>query len=254
MRTARTWCWIGLLLLGGCVQVEQTVVLNRDGSGRVIERIWTVDWVMQSAKRDPELAAVSDLFLEKNARERMAAYGDVTLVSHTVTNLGCHGIECRTVMAFSNINAITLPVALPGDTSQTERITFVLGNKQTWDGWDGWHYSVTRPLTISRQARYDGERRSMSLAEKERWARLLPAVREMVKGLRLVAKVEAFAPVNGKPSHTIYEVTDKDLVSGDALIDLFARGRMPEGGESQRRTYTVSIAERSESEETRSGQ
>lgn len=247
---------VGLVfLLGGCVQVEYTIVLKEDGSGLLVEKVWVVDWVIQAAKSDPELAAFPDLFLEKNARERMATYGALTLVSHVVTDRGCHGIESRTVMAFSTINAVTLPAMLSGDTKQAGTITFALGEKQKWDikTFSGWNYGVIQPLRISETSRKAAAQGSMSPAEKERWVRLLPVMRAMAKGLRVSARLEAFGPVDGKPGHTLYEMTDKDLAAGDALIDVLVYGRRPVGTGLRKKNYTVLIAEPFDPEDARSG-
>jgi hypothetical protein len=244
-----------VLLFCGCLRVEYTIVLKGDGSGLLVEKVWVADWVIQAAKSDPELAAFPDLLLEKNARERMATYGTLTLVSHAVTNRGCHGMESCTVMAFSTINAITLPAMLSGDTKQPGTITFALGPKQKWDAttFTGWNYRVNQSLRISQTPRAAAAQGSVSPAEKERWVRLLPVIRAMAKGLRISARLEAFGPVNGKPGHTLYEVTDKDLAAGDALIDVLVYGRRPVGAELRKESYTVLIAEPFDPEDARSG-
>ena len=246
MTTLRAWWWIPLLLLaGGCFQVEQTISLKQDGSGRLVERLWVADWVVQAAKNDPALPGIADLLDEKSARGRLASYGAVTLLSHSVTNRGCHGIESCTVMVFSNINAVTLPGMLSGDSNRTGTITFALGGRQTSDAttFTGWHYSASRPLRITQDGRAGGAAGSMLPAEKERWVRLLPAMREMMHGFRVAAKLEAFGPIDGRPTHTLYEITDRDLTAGDEVIELLLSGRRPEGTGLRKGAYTVSIAE-----------
>ncbi len=250
------WALVGSILFAtaGCLEVKHTILLKEDGSGQLVEKVWVADWVIQAAKSDPQLATLRDLFLEKSVRERMATYGPLTLVSHVVTNRGCHGMESLTVMGFADIDKLTLPAMLSGDVKQPGRITFTLGERHKLDTttFSGWNYSVRRPLRISQSSRTAGEQGSMSPAEKERWVRLLPVMRSMAKGLRMSARLEAFGPVDGKPGHTLYEMSDKDLAAGDGMIDALVYGRKPVGAKLRKHSYTVMIAEPFDPEDGRS--
>ena len=258
MKTARACWWLLLLLLGGCVRIEQTIFLNEDGSGRLVEKVWVSDWVFQTAGQNQERVPFQDLLQAGGLRERLASYGAVTLVSHTVTNRGGNGVEACTVLAFTNIDDVRLPLLLSGGTNRPGAIAFTLGGKQRQDlpTFTGWHYSVSRPLRISLPPRGSSEAAPMTPAEKTQWARLLPVMRAMSRDFRITARLEAYGAVNGRPSHTLYEITGQDLAAGDAAVDLLLRGELPDSGAAgdlRRGGYTVSIAEPFEPEDRPAG-
>src|SRR5471030_2434910 len=90
-----TCAWLCLMALPGCVQIDQTVQLNEDKSGKIIEVVRFEDRLVQASKSSPEFATLLDFLKEDRARERLPMYGEVTLESHEVKDLGAKGCEAR---------------------------------------------------------------------------------------------------------------------------------------------------------------
>src|SRR5438876_271777 len=83
--------------VGGCVQIERTIRLNADGSGQLVEVVRFDDRLVETAKSAPQFNGLTDFLDEKHVRERLPLYGEVTLVSHEVKDLGGKGREATTV-------------------------------------------------------------------------------------------------------------------------------------------------------------
>ena len=123
MRNKRLWTFLlAFCLCGivGCVEIERTIRLNVDGSGQLVEVIRFDDRLVQTAKSSPQFDGLLDFLEEKHVRERLALYGAVTLVCHDVKDLGGKGRQATTVLAFKNINQLTLP-ALPHRSATPDR-------------------------------------------------------------------------------------------------------------------------------------
>lgn len=248
-----------LTLISGCVEIERTIELEKDGSGRFIEVIRFHDRLIQAAKSSPELSALTDFLSEERMKEKMPLFGEVTFVSHEVRDLGGKGREARTVFAFKDINKFTLP-ATPhrGSNWPSQKITFRLGEPVVvHEAWRNAYYTRL-PLDIrftpAAKATAVVEK-SLPPVEKEKLQVLLPVVRAMLRGFRLSVKLQAFGPVNGQSKpHTIFEVTDEHLQDDDTLLKvvewnrfpdryLAARGRLgPWGGLVRNQGYTIGIA------------
>jgi hypothetical protein len=224
---------IGLLLvlflavLPGCVQIEQTIHLNADRSGTITEVFRLDDRVVQSAKSDPALSALLDCLKEERAKERMPLFGDVTLASHTITDLDANGREAKTVYAFKDINKVFIP-ALPyrDDHWKSQLIAFNLSDPKDYhEAWRNAYYKV-RTLRIffaaipnsPPQATQPAGQAAATPAEKEKLRAMLPIVRSMLKGFHASIKLESFAPIGTSKTHVIYDVTDEDFADDATLM------------------------------------
>lgn len=89
MRALRTSALLGLLALGGCLELEQKITLTADGAGRQEVRLSTSErFLLELKRRQPaaQLGAAGDptaLFSEEKARAELHASG-LTLVEHEV--------------------------------------------------------------------------------------------------------------------------------------------------------------------------
>lgn len=248
-----------LLCLAGCVEIRQTIELNEDGSGRLIEVVRFDDRLVQASKSMPELSTLSDFLKIERAKERMEYLGEVTLVSHEVKDLGGRGWEAKTVFAFKDINKLVLP-AMPhrGANWTGQKMMFRLGEPiVVHEAWRNAYYT-RKPLTISFTPKTEetpAVENALPPAEKEKLQVLLPVIRAMLEGFRMTVKLEAFGPVEGQSkTHVIFDVKAEDLQDDDTLMKVIEWNRFPDkylaatgyiggaGGHVRNEGYTIAIA------------
>lgn len=236
MRNQRLWTFLFVSCLcgiAGCVEIERTIRLNVDGSGQLVEVIRFDDRLVQTAKSSPQFDGLMDFLEEKHVRERLALYGKVTLVRHDVKDLGGKGREATTILAFKNINEVTLP-ALPhrSATWTDQNVVFRLGEEHVFKpNWLG-PASIRKPLQIGFSPpgkKTPGVESAPTPAQRQEIARILPVVRTMIDGFRVTVKLEAFGPIwQGTGStHVLYDVRADDL-DDEILIKLFEWNSTPD--------------------------
>ena len=237
--------------LAGCVQIEETVVLNEDGSGKIIEIVRYDDRIVQASKAAPELASLTDLLKEDRLKERMAAYGEVTLVSHVTKDLHANGCESTTVFAFKDISRIGIP-AFPnrGTNWDQQTIRMALGKPEMYhEAWRNAYY-VRSPLRIFFSPEYQKATPAAdprSPGDREKLRALLPVLRALLQDLRLVLKVETFEPIGNSRTHVICQVTSADFADDERLMKVLEWNRYPDKdlqavGRIMNEDYTVYIS------------
>src|ERR1035437_3039584 len=82
-----------MVVLTGCIQIEETIEVKENGSGKLTEVIRFDDRLIQTTKRVSQVEGLAELLGEARLKERMALYGDVTLASHEVHDLDGKGQE-----------------------------------------------------------------------------------------------------------------------------------------------------------------
>lgn len=222
-----------LLLLSGCVQIDQTIRLNEDGSGELVEVVRFDDRLIQAAKSAPDLQSLSDYLKEEQVRRRLPLYGEVTLAGHEVKDLQGGGWQARTVLKFKDIDKLTIP-APPhrGANWNEQKIGFQLREPRARGSYPNLLF-FDRPLAIFFTP---GVRETPAAAkplppsERERLRVLLPVVRSMLEGFRASLKLEAFAPISGAECkvHVIFEVDDRQFADDEKLLQLIEWNRYPD--------------------------
>jgi len=68
-----------VMLLSGCVQMHQTIILNEDGSGKLIESFRFSDHLIQASKSYPDLGTWTVFLDGEQAKARLPLFwrGDV---------------------------------------------------------------------------------------------------------------------------------------------------------------------------------
>jgi hypothetical protein len=222
-----------LAALTGCVEIDRTIKLNVDGSGQIIEAVRFEDRLVQSAKSTPEFARLTDFLDEKHLRERLPLYGEVTPVSHEVKDLGGKGKQAVSILAFKDINKVTLP-ALPhrGANWTDQKITFNLGPEHQFQ--PNWLFPTTtrKPLRLDFSTATKlpkGVDSTPTPAQRQELVRLLPVIRPMLDGFRLRLTVEAFGPIwkEVRNTHVVYDVKADDL-DDETLIKVLEWNSTPD--------------------------
>ena len=225
-RLARLIVLVSVLAVSvGCVEIERTIRLNVDGSGQLVESIRFDDRLVQMAQSNDEYRGLIDFLEEKQVRNRLPLYGEVTLASHEIKDLGGRGKQATTVMEFKNINKLRLPV-LPhrGANWTDQKVVFDLGaTKEFKPSWLS-PASIRKPLRIELSpatkptASVD---ETPTPARRQELVRLLPAVRTMVEGFRITVRLEAFGPIYHEVGnkHVLYDISSSDF-DDDVLINL----------------------------------
>jgi len=119
--------WLGLIavlsivLLGGCIKVETTVKLNRDGSGQIEEKMGLPKEMVNMAKSMPDQGNTPKPFSKKQFANDAKLRGEgVKLVSFKETE-GDRMTDFEVVYAFDDINKVIIDqnqgnvVSSPGD-------------------------------------------------------------------------------------------------------------------------------------------
>lgn len=248
---------ISALWLSGCVSIEQTVVLNKDKSGKIIEVIKFNDQFVQLSSSSTEFASFLDLLKkEERAKERAALFGDVTFTSHEFKDLGAKGMMSRTVFAFEDIAKIAIP-AMPhrGANWKSQKVCFHMGKPAVHVDFRGAYYHRL-PLAFSFSSRTKGtafKKNPNTPAEMEKLRSLLPAIRPMLKDFSTTLKIKTFAPIGNSRTHIIYDVRANHLDDDDVLLKLILWNQYPDqdfairgklgylGGKIMNRNYDVKM-------------
>lgn len=258
-RLAHIGLWL-CLALSGCVEISQTIQLQEDGSGQFTETVRFDDRLIQASKSAPELGGLGDILKEEQVKARLAAgqYGQATLVSHKINDLGSKGKEAVTVLAFKDVSKFTVP-AMPSRCGNwpEQKLTFNLGEPVVQhEAWRNAYY-LRRPLVIGLSPKgmdVGGNKNTFSPIEKEKLDALLPVVRSVMEGFAMSLRLEAFGPVDGgATTHTIYSLKAENLSDDDILLKaiqfnqfpdkyLGAKGVVGSGGTVRNEGYAVYIA------------
>lgn len=242
----RIVCVLGLLLTVGCVQIEQTVYLNRDRSGKIVEVIRLDDRLIKAARNSPEAAA---LIGKARAEERLAQFSGVTLASHEAKDEGDKGRTIRNVYSFKDINQVKIP-ALPNRNANwpAQKIGFAVGQPKLHHVKHENAYYHLLPFGVQVTPKGSDTKavpNPRSPAEMEKLRRLLPYFRAGLKGFRIRLSVESFARFSGAlklkrmergfqsygnqvKRYDIFALNDSDLSDDDTLLKVLAWNRFPD--------------------------
>jgi hypothetical protein len=203
--------------LTGCIEIDRTIKLNVDGSGQIVEAVRFDDRLVQAAKSSRKPGQLLDFLDEKYLRERLPLYGEVTLVSHEVKDLGGKGKQAISILAFKDINKVTLP-ALPhrGANWTDQKLTFQLGKEHEFQPFPLGAKTIRKPLRVDfapATKATEGVNLSPTPVLRQELVRLLPVLRPMAAGFRMRLTLEAFGPIwkEVRNTHVFYDVTADDL-------------------------------------------
>jgi hypothetical protein len=203
---------VGMLLTAlafsgwGCVEIEQEVHVNHDGSGKIVEKIALSPRgvrMLEAAGREGGAAgALPALFSEEAFQERLKAMGEVTVESRQEVKLPDGRRQLQNVYTFKNIGKIrllTVPTCsyktktakeLRGALDGSLRFTF----RPEYSEW-GRTYRETITVEAPNPPGVQGQV-FMSPAERQKFIRVLPVFLDMVQDIRLsivlVAPIEEF--------------------------------------------------------------
>jgi hypothetical protein len=233
-------------ILCGCVEVYQLVKMNRDGSGKLIERVKilprTVRLLEGRKVRTGTAESGFKLLTDEAIQHRMKAFGDVTLVDKKINQLPDGSIELQTVYEFKDINKVTFWIAPTfACTDKNNKGNFKLKYQRVvWRDWEKKHYhmdllSVEGAVPPSQSPKF-----SSPYLEQD-YRRLVPVFQDMLKDFRFELQVQAppdleqfedHSMVNGMPFNgntvTVYRVYGENVTLDGELIRSFLMGEIRE--------------------------
>ena len=227
------------VLSSGCIQIERTIRLERDGSGTLTEVIRFEDHLVAMARGSKDLQALTDSLRRERINERLPLFGEVALVSYETRERGGVVNEAKAVFSFRDINSLRIP-AFPGRASNwpSEVVRFNLRKPVVFrGGYYGFATFFQMPLDIRLdpppQAVKPAEARESPL-DQERLRSRLPAVRAMLHGFHWSLSVEAFGAAGAggnsgtSKTHVVYDVRDSDLDDDETLLRVLEWNQRPD--------------------------
>jgi hypothetical protein len=213
------WVAMGLLLCGlaaggpGCLQIETHVKLNEDGSARVTERMFFSERLLDLAgDRRGELAA---LLGKERLLERMKLMGEgLTLAGHETREGGDGWMESVAMIDVADLNKFRYvsPWLAYGDYASNSAVRARLTpqyKSQPYAG--GAAGSMSVRFVHEKPAQGGGAPKTLTPQEQQAYRDLAPAIRDMLRGLRLRFTFEAYAPVGGAIGGRLLDVSDANL-------------------------------------------
>lgn len=194
------------LLLCSCVEIEQEIHMNHDGSGKIIERVALtprgVRILEGMKKRTDKSETVPYLLTDKHLQERLKALGEVKLENKRVIRLPDGREQVEVVYSFKDSNKVKYYIvptfAYKKKLLKEQRSAFdgglVLKFTPEYESW-GRIYRET----VTLQCDTTGNMPPQSLcapAERQKFIRVLPIflsmLREFKLSMTLIAPIEDF--------------------------------------------------------------
>lgn len=192
---------VGSLLLAGCLEIEQEVFMNHDGSGKIVEKVALsprgVRLVEGLGKRTGKPVSPV-LFSEESYQTRLKALGEVTLAGKEEVALPDGRKQVKSTYTFKDINKVRFWTAPSLSHKKLERGKFdgsvVLKFNPKYDSWGrtyretvtvegpGWQGVPPQPM--------------VSPAERQKYVRVLPIFLSMLDefnlSITMIAPIEEF--------------------------------------------------------------
>jgi len=196
-RLAGTLSVVAMLGLLGCVDVHQTLYMQHDGSGRLVESIRVLPRAVRLMKgrtfRDGKGAERFALLSDEAVQRRLKACGALTLVKKEVAPLKDGSIRLKAEYTFKDVNKINLwiaPTFKCNDPKRTGKFTFKY-QRIIYIPWHKKHYKADQ-MTFSGGSAPARKKYSSPYALKE-FEHVAPVFQDMLRNFRL--RIEVVAPI-----------------------------------------------------------
>jgi len=227
------------ILLCGCVEIEQEIYMNHDGSGKIIERVALtprgVRMLEGMKKRTGKEIGTPYLLSDEHLQARLKALGGVELVSKRVIRLPDGRDQVEVVYSFKDSNKVKyciVPTFAYKKKLQKEYRggfdgTLILKFTPEFESW-GRIYRETVTLQCDTTAVMPPQP-LCAPAERQKFIRVLPIFLDMLKefklSMTLIAPIEDFEErdmlTNLRADHnkvTIYYAEGQSVVQAPSMI------------------------------------
>lgn len=220
-------CWLqlavllaGLALNAGCFKIETHVKLNEDGSAIMTERIWFSKQVMDLA--GDQRATVKALLGREQQLERVKRMGsDLKLISHEMREGGDGWVESIAKIEIPDLDKTNYasPWLAAGDYASNNTVRIRCVPRYKSDPYGGGAAGTMMVYLEFPKRRSDAPAPAeLSPVAQQVYRDIAPALRDMLKGLHLSFTFASYAPIGGRMSETLLDVSDKNL---DQLSQMF---------------------------------
>lgn len=189
----------------GCVEIEQEIHVNHDGSGRIVEKINLsprgARMLEGAARQAGQPARQTALFSEEVFQERLKSMGEVTLESRKEVKLPDGRIQIQATYTFRDLNKVRLWVV----PTLSYKLKHTKDTRMVLDGalrmsfrpeYVSWGRIWRETVQVESPRLPPMAQPIMSPAEREKFLRVLPIFLDMIQDLRLsivlVAPIEEF--------------------------------------------------------------
>lgn len=225
------------LLSAGCVDIEQEILMNHDGSGKIVEKIALTPRGMRlfegMKKRTGSDAAAPAIFSDEAFQARMKAMGEVTLVSKAEVELPDGRKQLNATYAFKDANKIKFWMIPSLSYMKLERGNSPDGSisvKYEPEFDNKWGKIYRESVTFMGHSTVFLPNPSVaSPAERQKFLRVLPVIQDALKDFRLsivlVAPIEEFEendmkwglPIN-KNRATILRMDGDSVIQASSML------------------------------------
>ncbi len=207
----------------GCVEIEQEIHVNHDGSGRIVEKIALsprgARMLAGAARQAGRAAEESALFSEECFQERLKSMGEVTLESRKQVKLPDGRTQIQATYTFKNLNKVRLWVV----PTLSYKLKVGTNVRTALDGalrlsfqpeYVAWGRIWRETVQVQAPTPPPMAQPVMSPADREKFLRVLPIFLDMIQDLRLsivlVAPIEEFE----EPKDMLWNLTaDRNRVT-----------------------------------------
>jgi hypothetical protein len=243
---------IPLLLAAGCVDVRQEILMNHDGSGKIVEKIVVKPRGIRlmkglqarKGKKIDHPTLLSDEFFQKRSK----SMGEVTVDKKEDKTLPDGTRQIEAVYTFKDISKVhlwfvpTMRQAMPGNKCEyfKGKVKFQFEKGPRKDRWNNVFREVlTIPVLI--RTRSIKTQPQLSPVERKKFEEVLPMYQDMLKdfyfSIIIVAPIESFEergmvarmPVE-KPNRVVLQKIDgRTLARSPAALRMFLANTVPSG-------------------------
>ncbi|MBM4039040.1 MAG: hypothetical protein FJ290_11060 [Planctomycetes bacterium] len=225
-----------LCVCSGCVEIEQEIHMNHDGSGKIVERlalsprgVRLTEAAASSVNSPGAGGPIAALFTEEGFQKRLNAMGEVTVESRQEAKLPDGRRQLQNVYTFKDVNKVrlwTLPTLgyLKGGKNSRAAADGALRLKFVPE-YESWGKVYRETVTVEAPVLPDLRGQELlSPAERQKFLRVLPIFLDMTRDLRvsivLVAPIEDFEEPQDMLKHLTAERNRVTLfrIQGDGVV------------------------------------
>ncbi|MBA4388613.1 MAG: hypothetical protein C0404_11575 [Verrucomicrobia bacterium] len=222
-----------ILFVSGCVDVEQEIYMNHDGSGKIVEKVSLTPRgvrLVEGQKKRTGQGGSPVLLTDEVFQARLKALGDVTLASKEEVSLPDGRKQIKATYTFKDLNKVKFWIAPTLSYKKLERggklegALYLKYNPK----FDSWGKTYREQVTVEPAYQWPPQP-VVSPAERQKFLRVLPVYQDMLNEFNLsivmIAPIEDFEendmkwnlPID-KNRVTIYKVTGESFVQSSEMI------------------------------------
>ncbi|MFC1671926.1 hypothetical protein ACFL01_02200 [Planctomycetota bacterium] len=246
-------CVLCVLLICGCVDVNQVTHLEHDGSGKIVEKISVLPRglrLLKGMEKRGGGAAAAALLTEESFQTRLKAMGEVTVESRKDNTLKDGRREIETVYTFKDINKVNFWIV--PTFGYKSKIKDGNGRTHNYSGhmklkfvpeFVSWGRIFRETITVNTRTTHGMVGQPMSSPSvKEEYRRVLPIFLDMFKDFRV--KMEVIAPIESfeEPRDmvgnvrvdgnrvTVFEMNGKGVIQSPGMVHQVIMNEVVGGG------------------------